>query len=120
MSFAQLGKTVTTPLPPGLARDLLQVLQDAGVLAAGFFYDKDGVLIEDLVDEDVSLAADDQHLLVFGDACDTRPLYGCASDGMIRNTRCVSGVEGGLRHLCTLPLNPFFFVGKRAARVFLA
>ncbi|CAN0097768.1 unnamed protein product [Ectocarpus sp. 6 AP-2014] len=29
-----------------------EVLQDAGVLAEGFFYDKDGVLIEDLVDSD--------------------------------------------------------------------
>lgn len=31
-----------------------QVLQDAGVLADGFFYDKDATLVDSLVDEEVS------------------------------------------------------------------
>lgn len=43
-----------TPRPlPTVPATTPQVLQDSGVLEAGFFYDKDYTLIEDLVDDEV-------------------------------------------------------------------
>lgn len=88
-----------------------QVLQDAGILASGFFYDKDFVLIESLADEEVRNQAGTKESKAGLRSSDVTGFWPRIPAG-IGNPR--RGTVGGWRFRSRLE---FFFFATWAARM---